>query len=56
MKQVGTFNTSHDLDAFGFSGLETVYWNLTAPALYEESARRGESRIAEGGALVVETG
>ena len=56
MKQVGTFNTSHDLDAFGFSGLEAVYWNLTAPTLYEESVRRGESRIADGGALVVETG
>ena len=56
MKQIGTFNTSHDLGAFGFSGLEAVYWNFTAPVLYEESVRRGESRIADGGALVVETG
>ena len=36
-------------------GLEpaTVHWNLGAHALYEHAIRRGEGRIAAGGALVV---
>ena len=34
----------------------TAYWNLSAPALTEESLRRGDGRLAEGGALVVLTG
>ncbi len=56
MKQFGKFNSNNDLGAFGFSGLEAVYWNYSAPALYEESLTRKESQIAKGGALVVETG
>ena len=56
MKQLGVFNTNHDLAKFGFSGLEAVYWNYGAPQLYEQSISRNEGRIAKGGALVVETG
>jgi phosphoenolpyruvate carboxykinase (ATP) len=33
-----------------------VFWNLSAPALYEEALRRREGQAAEGGALVVRTG
>lgn len=56
MKQYGKFNSANDLGTFGFSELQTVYWNYSAPQLYEESIRRSESNIASGGALVVETG
>ncbi|MDG5487146.1 phosphoenolpyruvate carboxykinase [Sphingomonas sp. BGYR3] len=40
-------------------GIETqaqVHWNLLTPALVEHALRRGEGRLVEGGALVVETG
>jgi len=56
MKQHGVFNKNHDLGAFGFEGLDAVYWNDGAPSLYEHSICRNESQIAQGGALVVETG
>lgn len=56
MKQNGVFNSNNDLTNFGFSKLDCVNWNLTAPYLYEEALARGECQIAEGGALVVETG
>ena len=55
-KQSGVFNAGHDLAAFGLTDLKAVYWNYSAPQLYEESIARKESRIAKGGALVVETG
>jgi phosphoenolpyruvate carboxykinase (ATP) len=43
-------------DATGLSNSPALKRNLEAPELYEEILRRGEGRIAEGGALVVETG
>lgn len=33
-----------------------LHWNLTPSRLYEESLRRGESHVVEGGALAVLTG
>lgn len=56
MKQIGNYNKSHDLSSFGFTGLDTVRWNLTAPSLCEDAVSRGEGKFAAGGALVVETG
>ncbi len=56
MKQTGTFNAANGVHRFGFHDLEAVYWNLQAPQLYGEALRRGEARIAAGGALVAETG
>jgi phosphoenolpyruvate carboxykinase (ATP) len=53
---VGTFNGRHGAQAFGFRGLKRVYWNMRAPALAEEAVRRSEAVLAEGGALVAETG
>jgi phosphoenolpyruvate carboxykinase (ATP) len=33
-----------------------VWWNLSVPDLYERAVRQGEGVLAEGGALVVDTG
>jgi hypothetical protein len=40
----------------GFENKPNVFRNLEAPRLYEEAIRRGEAKIASGGALVAETG
>ena len=56
MAQSGIFNPAFPVEAFGFKNLNNTYYNLTAPHLYEESIRRGESTLAAGGALVAETG
>ncbi|TCR68852.1 phosphoenolpyruvate carboxykinase [Bosea sp. BK604] len=56
MENIGLFNAVHGADQSGFRKLKTVYWNLEAPRLYEESLKRGESQIARGGALCADTG
>ncbi len=56
MTQAGVFNKSFAVESFGFKDLKHVYYNLTAPKLYEESIRRKESTLAAGGAIVAETG
>jgi phosphoenolpyruvate carboxykinase (ATP) len=56
MAQSGVFNSANPVESFGFKNLKNVYYNLTAPKLYEESLRRNESVLAAGGALVAETG
>ncbi|MGY8985848.1 MAG: phosphoenolpyruvate carboxykinase [Sphingomonadales bacterium] len=48
--------SSCGIDQQGIKNPRSVYWNLNTEALYEESIKRGESRMAKGGALVVETG
>ena len=44
------------LDDIGIHNTGSVKWNLAAPRLYEEAIRRGEGKLADGGALVVLTG
>ncbi|MDO8519132.1 MAG: phosphoenolpyruvate carboxykinase [Deltaproteobacteria bacterium] len=44
------------LENQNIKGLKKVYWNLSAPNLYEESIRRGESELAAKGPLVALTG
>ena len=56
MAQSGIFNPAFPVETFGFKNLKNVYYNLTAPKLYEESLGRNESVLAAGGALVAETG
>ena len=56
MAQSGVFNPAFPVESFGFKNLKNVYYNLTAPALYEESLRRNEATLAAGGALVADTG
>jgi phosphoenolpyruvate carboxykinase (ATP) len=56
LENIGTFNAAHGAEAFGFRKLKRVYWNLQAPALYEQSLQRQEARVVAGGALVADTG
>ena len=56
MENLGVHNGAHCAEAFGFRNLKTVHWNEEAPALYEHSLVRGETRLAHGGALLAETG
>lgn len=56
MDTIGVFNSAQGAETFGFRNLKRVYWNLEAPALYEQSLSRGETRLARGGALLAETG
>jgi phosphoenolpyruvate carboxykinase (ATP) len=53
---IGVFNGAQGAETFGFRNLKRVFWNLEAPALYEQSLSRGETRLARGGALLAETG
>ncbi len=48
--------TPHGLESDGIDNPERVYWNLTAPALYEEAVRRREGLIAQQGPIVFHTG
>ncbi len=56
MQHRGPFVSPHGLDSLGIEQVQTAYWNLTTPSLYEESIRRGEARVAKDGALVAMTG
>ena len=56
MAKTGVFNPEFPVESFGFKNLGHVYYNLSAPALYEQSLRRNEAALAAGGALVAETG
>ena len=56
MQHRGPFVSPHGLDSLGIEQVQTAYWNLTTPFLYEESIRRGEASIARGGPLVALTG
>ena len=56
MQEKGRKRTDRGLESYGITQANTVYWNLTAPELYEEVARRQEGIISAHGALVVDTG
>jgi phosphoenolpyruvate carboxykinase (ATP) len=45
-----------ELAQHGISVRGHVFWHPTTPQLYEHALARGEARLAEGGALVVDTG
>ena len=56
MTDTGVVISRHGLNEQGITNYRTAYWNLTAPALYEQTIARGAAQVAEGGALVVLTG
>src|SRR5829696_4169548 len=55
-EHLGRKNTSYDLDNYGIKEAARVYWNLNAPELYEEIARRNEGVFSNHGAMIVDTG
>jgi phosphoenolpyruvate carboxykinase (ATP) len=56
VKEAGTLASVYGLQNHGLSNLRRVYWNLPAPALYEEIVHRSEGRFVHQGPLVVDTG
>ena len=46
----------YSLEHHGIQNVNTVYWNLSTPLLYEEALQRHEGRVAHLGPLVVRTG
>src|SRR5512144_1771201 len=55
-EHLGRKHTSYELDNYGIKAPARVYWNLNAPELYEEIARRDEGTLSNYGALIVDTG
>ncbi len=56
MNNIGPIISKHGVEKQGIRNARSVSWNLGAEALYEETIRRGEGVMADGGALVVRTG
>jgi phosphoenolpyruvate carboxykinase (ATP) len=56
VENIGVFNSAQGAEASGLRNLKRVYWNFEAPALYEQSLTRGETRLVKGGALLADTG
>src|SRR3546814_3221739 len=56
LQNIGKAVSRHGLNKHGLKDITTAYWNLDVAALYEESLKRNEGQLAEGGALVVLTG
>jgi len=56
VETIGVFNSAQGAETSGFRNLKRVYWNLEAPALYEQSIARGETMLVQGGALLADTG
>ena len=55
-EHLGRKNTNYELDNYGIREASRVYWNLNAPELYEEVARRNQGILSAHGALIVDTG
>jgi len=55
-KHASEYASEFKLANHGFQYLDTVFWNLPAPALIEEAVFRGEANLTTGGALLVNTG
>ena len=56
VKQAGKLASAYGLQNHGLVNLRRVYWNLSTPALYEESIFRSECSLSHLGPLVVNTG
>jgi len=55
-EHLGRKNTNTELDSYGIKEPARVYWNLNAPELYEEIARRKEGVLSNHGSILVDTG
>lgn len=52
----GRPHSDHGLEHHGLRNLDAIHWNLSSSALIEHAVRRGEGRLSEHGAFVVDTG
>ncbi|MEE8341026.1 MAG: phosphoenolpyruvate carboxykinase (ATP) [Candidatus Neomarinimicrobiota bacterium] len=55
-KQARALASSFGLSNHGLKHLDTVYWNLSTPALYEEIVFRNEGKIVNQGPVLAKTG
>ena len=55
-KQARTLASTYGLSNHGLKHLDTAYWNLSTPALYEEIIFRNEGKIVNQGPILVKTG
>jgi len=46
---------NENLKSFGFKTFKNIFWNLSAPLLYEEIVKRGEGLISKYGSVVINT-
>ncbi|HKL64839.1 MAG TPA: phosphoenolpyruvate carboxykinase (ATP), partial [Roseovarius sp.] len=53
---IGRVNPNFRLEDQGITGLGTVHYNLTEPALIEAALKNGEGTLGRGGAFLVSTG
>jgi len=56
MRDQGVQQSKYGLDNHGIVNVNDAYWNLSTPALYEQTVRRREGVVAHLGPLVVRTG
>jgi phosphoenolpyruvate carboxykinase (ATP) len=56
MKEQGRIEGQRGLEQLGIRNVNTVWWNLNTPALYEHALQRHEALLAQQGTLVVRTG
>jgi phosphoenolpyruvate carboxykinase (ATP) len=56
MQQVGRVLSRYGLENHEIRNVATAFWNLPAPALYEQAIRRREGLVGHQGPLVVRTG
>ncbi len=56
MQEQGRAKSEHGLSAHGIRNANTVWWNLSTPALYEQAVQRHEAMVAHLGPLVTRTG
>jgi phosphoenolpyruvate carboxykinase (ATP) len=56
VREAGALASLYGLENHGLTNLRRVYWNLPAPALYEEAIHRSEGQLCHLGPLVVDTG
>ena len=56
MQEQGRAKSEHGLSAHGIRNANTIWWNLSTPALYEHAVQRHEGLVAHLGPLVVRTG
>jgi phosphoenolpyruvate carboxykinase (ATP) len=56
MGEIGNRNPAFGINDIGVTTRGSVFYNLDAPALYEQALGRGEARLSAHGALVATTG